>query len=569
MKKYLSLIAIMALMVTCAMAQAPVYTGVPDVKLYAGKSLSSAFDLEVYNTSDAATAFSVVTGTDVASITAGAPGTVSYFGLVEASSTWRAVAFQATNEGGDGIANQVVKYSTYLVKKLGRAALGATDSETIDISAAVNSFGTPSYPGVAAWPASFADAAAVVADAGVTAVIDTTAKTLTVSNTVALTGKKLVKIEAAPATAPNPADYDKGILQVYPNLVANGKFDTSLTGWATDNYSDGTLPIPTPTVVANFAGKTNVFKANLTIGKKIKTTQVIAVTANQWLTARAKVATNATVVANAKLKTYLYIQDDPIGGIKFSAHDVGANGLMDGPNVWNQMEISFYSKATDVALQFVSISPATATEAADLYWDDIELFQAPPAVADPELTYGSTKLAVNNGTFDANTAGWYPQVYADGTGIGTIAWAASQSGKSGVYSIAQTPGQKAKISQYGGAGSLAPMSDQLAIGKSVLFSAWVLSNGATPGKYYAYIYSYDAATVAIRRSAAAITQAGGNVTNTWSEIKVGGVMFTDVGGIQVVAITPATGAAQTHFIDDVTLAMDKDPIYFWDATLFP
>jgi len=572
MKKYLSLIAIIALMVTYAMAQAPVYTGVPDVKLYAGKSLSSAFDLEVYNTSDAATIYSVVTGTDVAVISAGAPGTISYFGLVEPSNNWRDVAFQATNEGGDGIATQVVKYSTYLVKKLGRAVLGASDSAVIDLSAAVNAFGTPSYPGVAAWPASFDDAGAtsVVADAGVTAAIDTAAQTLTVSNTVALSGKKLVRVEAAPAAAPNAADYDKGILQVYPNLAVNGKFDSSLANWTTENYADGTVPIPTPTVAASFAGKTNVYKANLAVGKKIKSTQIVlGTTPDQWLTARAKVATDAASVSAAKLKTYLYILDNPLGGLPRSAHDVGANGMMDGPNVWNPMEISFYSRATNVALQIVSICPATATGAGDLYWDDIELFAAAPAVDDSELTYGATNVAVNNSTFDSNTAGWWPQIYADGTGIGTIAWAGSVNGHSGVYSISQIPGEKAKITQADGVAE-APMPESVEAGKSFKFSAYVCTNAAAgqAGKYYAYVYAYNT-SYGIRRSVASIVQPGTLAQNTWEEIKVGGITFTDIAGIQVVTITPTTKTAQIHYIDDVTLAVDKDPIYFWDATLFP
>ncbi|MCX7919113.1 MAG: hypothetical protein N3A72_05790 [bacterium] len=291
MKKSLSLLAIIALMATYAIAQAPVYIGVPDVKLYAGKSLSSAFDLEVYNTKDAATTWSVVTGTDVASISGSSP---NYYGLVEASSTWRAVAFKGVNEGGEGIANQVVKYSTYLVKKLGRVALGSpSDSATVDLSAMVNAAGTPSYPGNAVWPESFADANAVVAESGITASIDTGTKLLTVSNSAALSGKKLVRIEAGPSATINPADYDKGILQVYPNLVVNGKFNSGLSDWTTQVYGDGT-GIGTVTVEANYLGKTNVFKVAQTPGQKAKTTQVISVTPNQWYTARAKVATDAT-----------------------------------------------------------------------------------------------------------------------------------------------------------------------------------------------------------------------------------------------------------------------------------
>jgi len=560
-------------MVSIAMAQAPVFTGIPDVKLYAGKSLSSAFDLALYNTSDAGSTFSVVTGVDVASITSGAPGTVSYYGLVVASSTWRHVSFSGTNAGGTGIGNQLVKYSTFLVNKLGRVSLIAADTAVIDISAAIDTAAVPSYPGATAWPLSFSTTGAVVADAGLTAAIDNVGKTLTISNAAALSGKKYVRIIAAPAAAPNLGDYDKGILQVYPNLVVNGNFNAALgSEWNVQNYADGTLPIPTPTIVASFAGKTNVFKANLTIGKKIQASQVIATSPSTWYTARAKVATDATDVAGSKLKTYLYIQNDPIGGIKFSAHDVGANGQMIGPNVWNPMEISFYAQATDCAIQFVSISPATASTTADLYWDDIEMFQAPPAVIDSDLTYGYTKVAVNNGTFDSSTVGWYPEVYADGTGIGTIAWAASQSGKSGEYSIAQTAGQKAKISQYGGAGSLAPMAEQLAQGKSVQLSAWVLSNADTQahtGKYYAYIYAYGSDTSTIRRSIASIVQPGAIAPNTWTQIQAAGVLFTNIGGIQVVVIDPASSVAQTQFIDDVTLNTDKDPIYFWNNVLFP
>jgi hypothetical protein len=548
-------------MASYAIAQAPVYTGVPDVKLYAGKSLSSAFDLEAYNTSDAATTWSVVTGTDVAFMASGS--TPGYFGLVEASSTWRAVAFEGVNEGGPGIANQVVKYSTYLVKKLGRVALASpSDSATVNLAAAVNVAGAgTSYPGDVAWPESFADTAAVVADAGVNAAIDTATKLLTVSNAAALPGKALVKIEAGPAATINAADYDKGILQVYPNLVLNGKFDSTLSNWSTEIYGDGT-GTGTITVEASYLGKTNVYKAAQTAGQKAKATQIIGgLTPNQWLTARAKVATDATDVNAAKQKAYLYIMDFGGSLITRSAHDIIQPGFMTA-GVWNDMEISIYSQVNQVAVQFVSIVQASATVGAGFYWDDIELFAAAPPVEDVELTYGDTEVAVTNGSFDSDTASWLYQIYGDGTGMGTITWAASQSGRSGVLSASQVTGEKGKATQNGVLTNAA--------GKSTKLSAYVLTNAAagSGGKYYAYIYSTSPDWTSIRKSAAAIIQPGSIASSTWEEIKVGGVPSMPDGSIQIVFITGAK-PAQTHYVDDVTVAMDNDPIYFWDSTLFP
>jgi len=562
MKKYLSLIAIMALMVTYAMAQAPVYTGIPDVKLYAGKSLSSAFDLEVYNTSDAATSgsYSVVLGTDVATITPASPGTISYYGLTEASNNWRTVSFQAGNEGGDTTANQVVKYSTYLVKKLGRVALAAADSQSIDISAIANLAGTPSYPGSANFPPSFADAAAVVADAGVTAAIDTAAKTLDVSAATALTGKKLVRIDAGPDFTINPADYDKGILQVYPNLAANGKFDAGTTNWNVQIYG-GASGMGTITIAANYNGKTNVFKAAQVAGQKVQATQIITgLTPGQWYTARAKVATDATDVNATKQKAYLYIMDFPGGVISRSAHDIIQPGFFT-VGQWIDMEISMFCQANQIAVQFVSISNAAATLGSSMYWDEIELFQAPPQVEDAELTYGNTAVAIPNGSFDSNiSGGWLIQGYA-GANPGTASWAASQSGHSGVLQIVQATADKAQSSQNGVLAG--------ALGKSVKLSAFVLTNASAGngGKFYAYIYSTDTA-FAIQKSHAAIIQPGVIGSNAWEEIKVGSIARTDTNCIQICTITGAK-AAQTMFVDDVTLAADKDPIYFWDSTLFP
>jgi len=131
MMKYLSLIAIIVLMASYAMASAPVYTGVPDVKLFDGRQLSSAFDLEAYNTSDPTVTFSVITGSSYAFITT--TSYAGYYATIQASSTLANVTFQGDNAGGSGFASQLVKYSTYLVNKLGRIALGATDSQTIDI----------------------------------------------------------------------------------------------------------------------------------------------------------------------------------------------------------------------------------------------------------------------------------------------------------------------------------------------------------------------------------------------------------------------------------------------------
>jgi len=440
------------------------------------------------------------------------------------------------------------------------------------ISAAVNATSVPSYPGAAAWPPSFGNSSSVTASAGLTAVIDTAAQTLTVSNSAPLSSMGEVIVNAGPSAAgPTDADFDLQLLQVYPNLVTNGKFDSGLTNWTSATYADGTGTV-VPSVVSTYNGHTNVYKADLAIRQKVKTTQIFAVSAGHWYTARAKVATDS-VPANSKVKTYLYLYNDPLGGIKFSAHDVGASGQMDGPNVWNPMEISFYAAGTDVGVQFVSICPNGATVPCAVYWDDIEVFEAPPAVDDPELTYGLTKVAVNNGSFAADTGGWWPQVYADGSGIGTISWTSLMLGHNGCYSIVQTPGQKAKITEYGVApASSYPLAEQLQGGKSVKLSAYLLSNAATQantGKYYAYIYSFDSTFATIRKSFAAIIQQGGMVNSTWSQIQVGGVMFSDFGGIQIVAIDPAAATGQTQFIDDVTVNMDKDPIYFWDASLFP
>jgi len=339
-------------------------------------------------------------------------------------------------------------------------------------------------------------------------------------------------------------------------LIINGKFDSALSSWSTELYADGT-GIGTESVVASYLGNSNVYKIVQAIGQKAKVTQIVNVTPNQWYTARAKVATDATSVSASKQKTYLYILDFPITR---SAHDVGANCQMDGPGIWNPMEISFYARSTQVALQFISICPATATAGASMYWDDIELFQAPPAVIDTDLTYGNTAVAVTNGSFDASTAGWLYQGYAEDAITPVYVWAASQSGHSGVISINLGAGRKAKGTQGGFVWEA---------GKSVKLSAFVLTDAAAGngGKYYAYIYSTDNTNAIIKRSAASIVQPGAIASNAWEEIKVGGVTSTAYGAIQFVTIT-GTKPAQTHYVDDITLAVDQDPIYFWDATLF-
>ncbi|MCX7919114.1 MAG: hypothetical protein N3A72_05795 [bacterium] len=252
------------------------------------------------------------------------------------------------------------------------------------------------------------------------------------------------------------------------------------------------------------------------------------------------------------------------GSITRSAHDIIQPGQAD--TGWNDMEISFYARTSSLAVQFVSIMAAASSAGAALYWDDIEVFAAPPSVDDAELTYGNTKVAVNNGSFDSNTSGWIYQIYGDGTGTGTITWAASQSGRSGVLSISQVAGEKIKISQYG-----TGMAQEFTPGKSVKLSAYVLTNAAAGqgGKYYLYGYSQLAGYTSTKKSFAAIIQPGAIGSSTWEEIKVGGIPVTPYSTLQVVAITPTGKAAQTHYVDDITVAMDKDPIYFWDSALFP
>lgn len=574
MKKYLTLIAIMSLLASYAMAEAPVYTGVPDVKLFAGKSLSAAFDLEAYNTKDAATTWGVVTGTDVATFDI-APSSPSYFGLVEASSTWRNVSFKAENEGGVGYANQLVKYSSFLVKKLGRVSLaGSVDTASIDLSASVNTAASPSYPGAAVWPASFDAAGAVSADAGITADIDTTAKALIVSNAAPLSGKKLVRIEAAPGTSPNLADYDKGILQVYPNLLTNGKFDVNSSNWSFQPYVTGYTTGNISIVAGPFLGKTNVLKIDQAVNNNCKFTQIVPATAGTWYTARLKVATDAAVIANSKQKIYLYIQDLGAGGaIARSAHDIIQPGQMDA-GVWNPMELSFYARETQIAVQCVSIVQGSASAGAATYWDDIEVFAAPPEVADAELTYGNTEIPVINGGFETDTSGWSYQSFGATTGTGVVSWVSAQTGQNGVVKIAQGSNNAIKMTQAGLAswGMPFPMAEILTADKSAKLSLKVLSSAATgaTGKYYLYIYSNTDTTVTtIKRSVASIIQPGALPGTTWETIQIGGIPRTAFTSIQGLLITPGSKAAQNIYVDDFALASDKDPIYFWDSTLFP
>lgn len=223
MKKTISLIAIVGLLllsvslISNATAAAPSFPEVPDVKLIIGTGLTPAFDLADFNVGDAATAYNIQTNFLGLSALAGSVVNYASYGAATVGDN----VYQGQNDGGNGNAQNKLKYSTYRINKLPKVGLNPTDS----VDVVVGNYVSP------ASPPSFGNAAAlIVSDTTQVSAIWADANTVTITALTGATGPVNVDVIAAPvASAPYGVDIDKERIVVYINQLPTTAGNTA--GW--------------------------------------------------------------------------------------------------------------------------------------------------------------------------------------------------------------------------------------------------------------------------------------------------------------------------------------------------
>jgi len=549
------------------MAQAPVYSNVPDVKLWNTKALSNAFDLEAFNTSDPATTWSIITNENsVVSISGSTP---SYFGLTLASDPPSAVAIEGTNEGGSAVANQKVKHSAYLFAKLSPQAILPGKSVTVPLANVVfDDTGAP------VTPLSFAtaDAVRIVGGAGFTASISGT--DLTIDGTGAVTAGDVV-VSASPLSAsPFAANYDNGIVAVAPVLNAFSEFSAAsdTTQWFFGLPLLGATSVPPLTWNANFGGKDGVlqFTCGATAdGVKISTGTGIAGTNGDWYTIRGWVLSSVTPATTSKNVANINIFATDVGGAARQGRSI-FNAKAFGGNAWQQMEAyaqAFTANCT-IAPQLVV---KNVSHAANLYVDAIEIFQGKPAMGDAFLV---NSIPVPNGSFDSGTAGWFFGLPLNGaTAMSAVAVVASApGGATNALQLTFSATQQGLKLSYGGAPITAAAG--AAIKQSVkVYSA--VSNGSRAMNNVLFIT--DSVTGAVLGPQTGINNGAGFNTGSWQTVEaispaIDNPNATSIGPQIVVKNgNGASAASDVVYIDDIALTQDGDGLHFFrfDPALMP
>jgi hypothetical protein len=320
-----------------------------------------------------------------------------------------------------------------------------------------------------------------------------------------------------------------------------GAFTTKsdLDHWCWQNYGNGV----TAGTLAWLSTEQAAVVAQIQT-QKGKLSQVFSVPSSGWYTAVAKVKTDIADISKQQ-KVYLYLQElDSNMAVVATASQViqaGSGGFGDA-GVWKQMQISFYTHETILAVQVVGINNSGVGIIAHLWMDDIWVYASAP-----KATF---QLPLNNPSFSSGTGYWEYQVYADGTGPGIWSLCSSWYGYRRVLEGLQAGGEKGKVSQLYSASI-----------KTTLASVWVYSSASTINstqKVYLYVYSFDSGYTKIMESGNAVLQPGKWIPGEWRQLQFGYIPLTNYNAVQIVAINPTGNPSQSIYFDNIELLVDMD-----------
>jgi parallel beta-helix repeat protein len=358
------------------------------------------------------------------------------------------------------------------------------------------------------------------------------------------------------------SDYDKQLLRVYEIVNKSGHFGApgDTTQWYFEVYGDGSSA-GTLSWVTAYSDGDGIAKIMQSPGQKGKISQVFTVPKPGWYTAIARVATDIGS-ASKQQKIYLYLQElnasNQIIEVANQVISSGA-GTFSGAGFYRNLAISYYAKGTVLGVQVVAINPGSSGVSGSLYIDNVWVYPGSPWVT---RSYGATQIPIVNGSFDTSAAGWMVEVYGNGSGTGTWSWDTGWLGKSGVFKVVQSGGQKGQASQLFNF----PSEE-----RNASASVWVYSSATSSGntqKVYLYLYSFDSSYATVIESGNAILQPGMWTPNQWREVKFGYTPISSNNAVQIVAINQSGKPSANIYFDDIAVNQDQDFIYYWDHTLF-
>ncbi|MFB3894776.1 MAG: lectin like domain-containing protein [bacterium] len=211
-------------------------------------------------------------------------------------------------------------------------------------------------------------------------------------------------------------------------------------------------------------------------------------------------------------------------------------------------ETNYCSKATgNPGESFISSNGST--------WSDISAAYKPKSnVCLKAYTKAGTpapKVMNSYGQFStaSDTTKWYYQVYADGSGPGTLAWVSSFTGQTGVVRFNQSAGQKAKLSQTFSVPSAGWYTAKAKVATDV-------TGTSKQPKIYLYLQEMNSSAAIIACANEVIASGGGGFSraSTWKNLEVSYYASGTCLGVQVVGINPSgSGTNGNIYFDDITV----------------
>jgi PKD repeat protein len=155
-----------------------------------------------------------------------------------------------------------------------------------------------------------------------------------------------------------------------------------------------------------------------------------------------------------------------------------------------------------------------------------------------------------------DTTGWFFEIYADGTGTGTLSWASSYNGQDGVIQLAQAAGQKAKLSQI----FTVPVPGWYTAKAKV---ATDIADVTKQQKVYLYLQEFNQNTVLSSVGNQVVSPGNGAFEGAgiWKQLEISFYTASTILGVQIVGINNlASGVSGSLYIDDIYVYQSPPPV---------
>ncbi len=540
----------------------PSYVNLPSLKLFSNQSLNNAFFLEQYNTGDMVTSYSIFNNFGGLITLNGSTISQDSYG----SSTVGTNTFIMRNSVGTSTVNNEVKYSTYKINKLPH--VGLTVGSFWDVNMANYTYDSSGL----ALPPSFGIMDSLSTDNPAITATWSDNSTVQITLVSTLSGMANAYVTASPnTTTPFGGDVDVERIQVYPNLLSNGTFNTAgdTIIWSPMELAPGRTTMATQQWIPSYTdaagtqanGVWQFTFANASSGVKAtpSTSNWISITNGQWYTFRMRLV--ADTPNNSHLACLYGYTNYPGSGTQT---DIVGNVLFGVPTVWTWQEAPLLAHGSSIygypQFQF------KAGGAGSIYVDEIQIINAAPALMQARSNTQSHYL-YGQFTVGTDTTGWGQELYYGAVSAPSITvnnglvlnFARATSGSSGQEGIKWTANNGVQGPLHAYTFPVHPNYDvNVGLTLSVQpgsFNTLGIVLVAAYGVQTAGEQSFDnliaAAGVGILNSGHYYAE--GNAVNPYYQTQFG--VRSDRPGILVVS--------------DVDVNVDNDDPNFGDATLFP